>query len=318
MAAAVSTTSQVTAAVNAWLSSTLLSRAYPYFVHAMWGQVQDLPRNVGATIKFRKYASLTAATTALTEGVTPNGSQLSVTDLSATPLQYGDYVTTSDYLDATVIEPMKAEIARLQGDQLGDTIDQLVRDVIIAGDTVQYASSATSRATVAAGMILNGDEVREAVMTLQGNNAKPVTSQIDPSSGFNSAPVAAAYIGILDQKTLFDLKKDADWVPVEEYAASDGKLGAFEKGKLDDVRFVLSSQAKTFSSTVTVHATLIMGQEYYGISRISGEAINMYVNPPGSGEDPLHQRSSMGWKITLIAKRLQENFAVRVEHATTN
>lgn len=315
------TRTQVTDAVNNFLDRTLLSRAYPYFIHILWAQVRDLPRNGSAVIKFRKYGSLTAATTALTEGVTPAGSQLSITDITSTVAQYGDYVTTTDFLDMTVIEPLKTELAQILGDQMGDTIDQICRDVLVAGTTVQYASTATSRATVAAGMICNGDEVREAVRTLQGNNAKVVTSQINATDGFNTSPVAAAYIGIISHNTLFDLKKDPDWVPIEEYASSDGRLGTFEKGKLDDVRFVLAgSNAKTFSSTVTVHATMIMGQEAYGISRISGEAAQTITKELGSGGtvDPLNQRATMGWKITFVTTRLQENFMVRLEHAVSS
>ena len=315
------TTSQVTAAVNNFLDRTLLSRAYPHFVHTLWAQVRDIPRNNTAVIKFRKYGSLSAATTALTEGVTPTGSQLSITDLTATVAQYGDYITTTDFLDMTVIENMKTEMAQILGDQMGDTIDQLTRDVLAAGTTVQYASTATTRATVLAGMILNGDEVREAERTLQGNNAKTITSQIDASDGFNTSPVAAAYIGIISHNTLFDLKKDPDWVPVEEYAGSDGKLGSFEKGKISDTRFVSAgSNAKTFSSTVTVHATVILGQEAYGISRISGESAKTITKPLGSGgtEDPLDQRSTMGWKITYVTTRLQENFMIRIEHAVSS
>jgi N4-gp56 family major capsid protein len=144
---------------------------------------------------------------------------------------------------------------------------------------------------------------------------------ISASDGFNTSPVAPAYIGVISDDTLYDLKKDSDWVPIEEYAQSDGRLGSFEKGKLDDVRFVLAgSNAKTFSSTVTVHATIILGKEAYGVSRISGEAAQTITKPLGSAgtADPLNQRSTMGWKITFVAKRLQENFMIRIEHAVSS
>lgn len=78
------TTTQVTTAVNNFLDRTLLTRAYPHFVHALWAQVKDIPKNNSPVIKFRKYTSLSAATTALTEGVTPTGSSLSITDITAT------------------------------------------------------------------------------------------------------------------------------------------------------------------------------------------------------------------------------------------
>lgn len=173
-------------------------------------------------------------------------------------------------------------------------------------------------------MILNLSEVKKAVRTLKGNNAKKVTSQIDPSDGFNTSPIRASFIGICSQNTEYDLKADPDWVPVEEYASSTDVMEG-EIGKLDEVRFIsASSNAKVFSaggaSSIDVHATIILGKEAYGISRISGEAMKTITKPLGSAgtEDPLDQRSTMGWKATFIAKILQQAFMIRIEHAVSS
>lgn len=222
----------------------------------------------------------------------------------------------------TVLEKLNMELAGLLGDQMGDTIDQLVRDVIVAGDTIQYASTATSRATVIAGMTLTYDEILQATRTLRGNNAKYITRVVEASTGFNTSPIGACYIGIISEDTAYDLEKSVtEWIPVEEYTNNAPRLGDFEVGKVGNVRFVLAgSNAKTFSSTVTVHATMILGRDFYGITRISGEAAEVITKPLGSSgtADPLNQRSTMGWKITFVAKRLNENFAVRIEHAVSS
>lgn len=318
------TTTQVTAAVNNYLDQTLLSVAYPLFVHTRWAQVRDIPRNASAVIKFRKYGSLTAATTALTEGITPSGSQLSITDITSTVAQYGDFVTTTDFLEMTTLDPLKTEMAERLGDQMGDTIDQLTRNVLVAGTTVQYANGATTTATVAAGFIINLTEVKKAVRTLKGNNAKKITAQIDPTNAFNTTPVRAAYVGIVSHNTEFDLKNDADWVPVEEYSSGMGVMEG-EIGKLDEVRFVsgttnASVNSGAGSGGIDVHRTLILGKEAYGITRISGEAVQTITKPLGSSgtADPLDQRSTMGWKVTFVATRLQEAFMLRLEHAVSS
>lgn len=316
-------TTQVPYAVNNFFSRMLLSRAYPLFVHTRWAQVQDIPKNDTNIIKFRKYNSLSAATTALNEGVTPTGSQLSLTDITATVLQYGDFITTTDLLKWTVIEDIDPEIADILGDQAGDTLDQLTRDILAAGTTYQYVQGVAGRTSIATGMILTGDEIRKAVRTLHTNNAKHIKSQINASTGFNTTPVHDCYVGIISEKTLFDLKKDPDWVPVEEYA-SQGDIMEGEQGKLDEVRFVLSgSNAKVFASggagSIDVHATIIIGREAYGISRIAGESMETIIKPLGSGgtEDPLNQRSTVGWKATFVAKILQQAFMIRIEHAVS-
>lgn len=56
-------------------------------MHTRFAQVKDIPKNGSSVIKFRRYTNLSAATTALTEGVTPAGSQLAKTDVTATVLQ---------------------------------------------------------------------------------------------------------------------------------------------------------------------------------------------------------------------------------------
>ncbi len=313
------TTVEVPAGVANFYDRSLLKAARPLLVHLKWGQVRDLPRNNSSVIKFRRYALLTAATTALSEGVTPSGSQLSVTDVSATVAQYGDYITLTDFLQFTTLDPILTETADLLGQQAGNTLDQITRDVMVAGSTIQYASTASSTNTVSASMKLTRDEVRQAVRTLQGNDAKKLTRMVSASTGWNTSPINAAYIGIISHNTLFDLKNESGWIPVEEYA-NPGSAMEGEVGALDDVRFVMTTNASTTSgSLTTVHRTLIVASDYYGISRISGEAMKNIIKPLGSAgtADPLDQRSTSGWKATFVAKRLNENFCVRIEHGVS-
>lgn len=316
-------TTEVSSAVNNFYDRTLLKAARPLLVHLKWAQVRDLPRKGSGVIKFRRYSLLAANTTALTEGVTPSGVQLSVTDVTATVAQYGDYVTLTDYLQMTTLDPVLTETADLLGQQAGNSLDQICRDVIVAGTTVQYASTASSRATVTASMKLTRQEVREAVRTLQNNDARKVTRMVNPSTGFNTTPLNASFVGIITENTLYDLKNEAGWTPVEEYSSQKDVMEG-EVGKMDDVRFVMTTNAKIFSSagagSIDVHGTMILAMDYYAISRISGEAMKNIVKPLGSAgtADPLDQRSTSGWKATFVASRLNENFAVRIEHAVSS
>ncbi len=317
------TVTQVSHAVNNFYDRSMLKAARPLLLHTKWGQVKDIPAKNTNVIKFRRYELLSANTTALTEGVTPSGTQLSITDVTGTVAQYGDYVTLTDWLQMTTLDPVLTETADILGQQAGNSLDQICRDVVIAGSTVQYASTATARTEVSASMKLTRQEVREAVRTLQNNDAMKITRMVNPSTGFNTSPINAAYIGIISENTLYDLKNEAGWVPVEEYASQKDVMEG-EVGKMDDVRFVMTTNAKIFSSggagSIDVHGTLIMGQEYYGISRISGEALKNIIKPLGSAgtADPLDQRSTSGWKATFVATRLNENFAVRIEHAVSS
>ena len=302
---------------------TLLYRAVAYFAHTMFGQVRDIPRNGGTnTIKFRRYGNLAAATSALSEGVTPSGSQLSITDVSATVAQYGDYITITDVVDYESKDPVLIEAAEILGDQMGDTIDQLTRDVLAAGTVVTYVGQ-SSRAAITSSDLITATEVRKAVRTLKNAKARRITRMINASTGIATEPVSAAYIGLVHPDTTYDLQDETGWVPVEKYA-STMKVMENEVGKLNDVRFVESTNTKIFSgagaSSIDVYATIILGMDAYGITRISGEAVRNIIKPLGSAgsADPLDQRATSGWKITFVAKILNDAFMVRLEHAVSS
>jgi len=302
---------------------TLLYRAVAYFAHTKFGQVRDIPRNGGTNvIKFRRYGNLSAATTSLSEGITPAGSELSITDVTATVAQYGDFITITDVIDYESKDPVLVEAAEILGDQMGDTIDQLTRDVLAAGSVVTYVGD-TSRAGITTTDLITATEVRKAVRTLKNAKARRVTRMINASTGIATEPVSAAYIGIVHPDTTYDLQDETGWVPVEKYS-STMKVMENEVGKLNDVRFVETTNAKVFSGAgagaIDVYATIIIGMDAYGITRISGEAVRNIIKPLGSAgsSDPLDQRATSGWKATFVAKILNDAFMVRLEHAVSS
>ncbi len=95
-----------------------------------------VPKNEGTTVNFRRLASFTAATTALTEGTPGAATQVTVTAVSATVSQYGQYTQLTDVVQTQTIDSLVMEIAEAYGENMGDTIDQVVRDVLLAGTTV--------------------------------------------------------------------------------------------------------------------------------------------------------------------------------------
>ena len=316
------TTGEIASAINNFYDRTMLKAARPLLLHTKWAQVKDIPRNNSNVIKFRRYTLLAANTTALSEGVTPTGKQLAVSNVTGTVLQYGDYITLTDKLLFTTFDPILTETADILGQQAGNSLDQLTRDVIGAGTTIQYASTSTTTATVTASMKMTRAEIREAVRTLQANDATKISKMVNPSTGFNTSPINAAFIGIISEDTLFDMKLITGWIPVEEYS-NKGDVMEGEVGALDEVRFVMTTNAKRKASSgagsIDVHQTLILAQNYYAISRISGEALKNIIKPLGSAgtADPLNQRQTSGWKATFVAVRLNEAFCVSIEHAVS-
>lgn len=318
------TTKTQVANVNAYYDRTLLKRAVPLLLHLKFAQVRDIPKNNSDVIKFRKYSALSAAITALTEGVTPNGSQLAVTDSYATIANYGDYVTLTDKLKMETEDAIETEATQVLAEQAALTLDTLARNILSAGTTIQYASTATARNEITAAMKLTVSEVREAVRTMKNNKAKKLTSMVNASSGYNTTPVDACYVGIVHPNATYDLKSDSAFVPVEKYAGSvKGGVMPGEIGKLDEVRFIETTEAKVFTgeglSSADVYSTLILGANAYGITRISGEALKTIRKQLGSAgsADPLDQRASIAWKATFVAKILDQLNMLRIEHGVS-
>lgn len=322
MADNITTRSVITAEVDAIYQRTLLERVTAGFHFRKWAQIRNIQRNAGTdTARFRRYGNLSAATTALTEGVTPSGSQLSITNITAQALQYGDFVTMTDKVLMETQDPLLTETVEIQGDQAADTYDQLTRDVLAAGTGVFYANGVGGRASVAANVAVA--DYRKIARTLANNNAKKVTRMVSATDGVGTTPIKAAYIVIISPSTHYDLKGLSGFVPVSQYPSTTTVLED-EVGSLDEFRFIQTTNSKVFSAAgsggVDVHADIIIAQYAYGISQIEGEALRSIFKPLGSGgtADPLDQRSTQGWKGTFVAKRLNENFLHRYEHAVSS
>lgn len=314
---------QIPREVNNFYDRTLLERAVPLFIHNRWGQVRDIPRNGGTnTIKFRRYSNLSTATTPLQEGVTPEGSQLSTTEITAEVEQYGDYITVTDVVDYESEDPVLMEAAGILGDQAGETLDVLTRDVLVAGTSVTYVGQ-SDRASITSSDKIEATEVRKAVRTLKNNKARKLTRMINPTTGIDTTPVNAAYIGICHPDTTYDLEDETGWTPVEKYSSQMSVMEG-EVGKIGEVRFVESPIAKVWEdagdSNQDVYGTVIFGANAYGVTRISGESLRNIVKPLGSGgsADPLNQRATSGWKATYVAKILNNDFITRLEHAVSS
>ena len=117
---------------------TLIDEASANLVHDQFGQKRPIPAHGGKTIEFRKFAPLAKAMTPLTEGVTPDGKSLTVSTVTATVSQYGDYITQSDVLELTALDNTILEATKLLGRQAGITLDTVVRNVLQSGTNVTY------------------------------------------------------------------------------------------------------------------------------------------------------------------------------------
>jgi N4-gp56 family major capsid protein len=167
-------------------------------------------------------------------------------------------------------------------------------------------------------------DYRKIARALRINKARKITKMATGSDQVGTTPIRAAYIAIISPQTHYDLKglESTGFIPVHKYPSTTTPLPN-EIGSLDEFRFIETPNAKVFTGAgagaVDVHVDVILGQDAYGISRISGEALRFIYKPLGSAgtADPLEQRQTSGWKGTFVAYRLNESFMYRYEHAVS-
>ncbi|GHV05553.1 hypothetical protein FACS1894217_02640 [Clostridia bacterium] len=291
-------------AVRTYYSDYLTDVATPKLVHDQFGQVINVPDAGAKTIEFRKYEPLDKSTAPLTEGVTPDGQQLSVSVVSTDVNQYGGFIELSDTLVLDSLDNNLVQATKLLGNQAGATLDTITREVLNGGTNVQYGNGVkTTRASLAATDVLTVNAIRVAVRTLKNQNAEKIDG---------------AYVAIIHPDVAFDLMSDSAWQNPHIYADTEN-LYSGEIGRIAGVRFVETTEAKKFvgagAGDRDVYSTLILADNAYGVTGTDGGGLQIIIKQLGSGGtgDPLNQRASCGWKAYKAAERLVEQYMVRVE-----
>lgn len=308
----VTTDNGLSGEMKTYYSDYMIDVAEPKLVHDQFGQKHPIPQNGGKVIEFRKYNPLPKALTPLTEGVTPNGQKVSMEVMTAEVKQYGGYIELSDILLLTAIDNNLVQATKLLGGQAGRTLDTITRETLVGGTNVQYAEGQVSARNQLAGGLATGnmyitvDAIRRAVRNIKNQNAE----KFDDS-----------YVAIIHPDASYDLMSDPAWQRPHEYVDTEN-LYAGEIGRIAGVRFMETTEAKKFAKAGAderdVYATLVLGENAYGVTELAGGGLQHIVKQLGSGgtSDPLNQRATVGWKATKVAKRLVEQYMIRIETAS--
>ncbi len=232
-------TGGLSAEMKTYYGMELLENAKPQLVHNQFAATKPLPVGGGKTVEWRKFGAFDKALTPLTEGVTPDGSGISVSYITKELSQYGDYTTVSDMLDLTAIDDVVLEITDRHGANMGLTLDTVTRNEIQQGNQVIYApkinddgskTEITSRYALNDRCKISGELVAKAATALKKMNAPK----------FNGK-----YICIIHPSVAYDLRQDESWIAAHQYAAAT-ELFDGEIGELHGVRFVETTEAKIF------------------------------------------------------------------------
>ena len=257
---------------------------------------------------------------------------MSKTDVTGQLQQYGTYVELSDYVQYVSQDPVLTETAEVLGENSGESLDSVYRDTLVGGTSVFYAGGVAARGSIVTSPA--AADLDKIIRALKAANAKFYnTNPIPGRDAVGTTPIAASYFAICHPYTTYDLEGETGWVPVHKYP--DPSIAVpNEVGSYKQLRFIESTNAKiwadtggsavaaslkytTANSACDVYATLVFGKNAYGVTDLKGKGMENIVKPLGSGDDPLNQRSTSGWKSTTDILILNDAFMYRYEHGVT-
>lgn len=240
----------------------IIKEATAILVHDQFGQKRPVPKNSGRIIEFTKLSPLGPAMTPLSEGVTPDGNKLTWSKAAAELKQYGDYVTLSDMFITTDIDAALVEAGIVLGNQAGETLDTITREVLASGTNVMFADGVAARHLLTGGGAANPEDndyltvecIKKAVRTLKRNNAKPIKG---------------SYVCIIHPDVAYDLMEDPKWENPRTYADPTDLYNG-EIGRIYGVRFVETAAAKIFKAK-----DLTAGSRTLKLASFSNNIVNL-------------------------------------------
>jgi N4-gp56 family major capsid protein len=238
--------------------------------------------------------------------------------VTVTLAEYGNTIATTAKLRGTAFLDVDAAAANLIGYNAGDSLDQVVREVLAAGTNVAYggggSSDPSSRVTVAAEDIIEANDIRKQTAALRAANV----------ATFNGY-----YMGYIHPDVSYDLRREtgnASWnaphVAVDTQNIYNGEIGTFES-----VRFIETPRAKVFTDAsngtsttgnVDVYCTHIMGRQALAkaYSQIDGNGAFAKV-VRGPVVDSLMRFNPIGWYWLGGYGRFREASLRRIESSSS-
>ena len=272
----------------------------------------------GTGVTFTIFADIAAATATLNEVTDVTPVALSDSQVTVTLAEYGNAVVTTAKLRGTAFLDVDSAAANIIGYNAGDSIDQVVREVLAGGDNVAYAtggaSTPTARVDMAVDDILVADDVRKQVAALRGANV---------------ATFEGSYMGFIHPDVSYDFRSATDvaaWRTPANYVNPEGIYNG-EIGKFESVRFIETARAKVFTNTFNgngapgtgdSYATLIMGRQAlakaYSVQDGNGATPKIVR---GNVTDVLMRLQPMGWYWLGGYGRFREASLRRIESSSS-
>lgn len=301
------TTSTLTPEVFTYYEKVFLARAEYELIMKEGGQIRTHPANEGRTVNFTRYNNLTVVTDPLGELSNPVTCLINSSTVAMTLSEYGLTTIHSKLLTLTGIDSGMKEKIELVGQNMGETMDQLVQAELKNGTS--FYGNGHSVSTLAAGDVLDACDIRQIVQTLEINKAMTYSDGL--------------YVGKTNPVSKYNLLGDTTWVNAKTY--SDVKdLYTGEMGELYQVRWLLGKNVasgteatSTASSAVVRYYSYIHGKDAFGVYDLEQDKPRLYILPNQTDSNsPAGRVSYVSWAGSFAAKILNSSWVITARHTS--
>lgn len=257
-----------------WYRKKALDRLQKKFVFRGACMDDMLPKQVGRTVQFFRYTNLGTMTTQTTEGTVGTGVAITSKVVTLTVSQYSNFITVSDLLQDTALDPILQNAAELLGYQGGLSVDTIVRTVI---DNESGGTNVKQNVLSTSGFVRVAD-LRNARHSLQANDVLPFED--------------GRFLAILHPYVTFDLVNDpaaAGLADIFKYTQpTSTALTSYEdrgqiRGDVAGCKVIESTNVKTTSGSPNRYNGYIFGKNGVGCVDLEGRG-------PARVTDPTKQR----------------------------
>ena len=216
-----------------------------------------MPKNNSRTFQYTRYERLALPQTALTEGVTPADTNMTISTVQAVMAQWGAVIPISDVAIDSVKHPVLQKAIDLMAHQAQETVDRECVKVALSGANVYYPNSAdTSRSQIVATDYITSPVIGRIVSIMREYGAMPYDEADD------------LYCGVVDSYTNDDITVDPTFVLAAQYGGIK-KLMVNEIGEWKGVRWVRANTIPNLGYlsaptvvTASTNGSLVSGTTY--------------------------------------------------------
>jgi N4-gp56 family major capsid protein len=299
------TTSSLSGNLHSYYHKMLLETAKSNLKLWGLGKKKMHPKGNGVDSFMLKFGHVAASVSELSEGVVPSSATIKTNKYTVTVKQYGQYISLSDWLILTAVDPVLEDVSEELGYTAALSTDRIVRDHLVANATtlIQYVGSGNSTDNdIAANETFVALDAQKAVRELDAQDAPTIDGD---------------YVWVVHPRIAHDIMGDTSaggFIELNKYVAglADKPLNG-EIGKVYGARIVKSSNISSAanSGSVNVYRTLMLAKDAFACTSFDKDHIDLIVKQAGSAgtADPLNQIATAGYKLQFGVKYVGGGFS---------